>query len=147
MNKTVGNADAGKKQVGERIKAVRKGLALNQSNFAKLVGVSPQAAAQWEAGEFLPRGDNLAKLCEVLKAQPQYILFGIDTTAQSSAEVITNVKELLHSAVFKQAFHQAIEEMIQQTSDMEWISCENKAHIPAMADIALLKLKQNKTLG
>ncbi|MFT5162368.1 MAG: transcriptional regulator with XRE-family HTH domain [Alteromonadaceae bacterium] len=134
----VDDHDIIKKAMGERIRAARKSLALNQAEFARMVGVSPQAAAQWELGEFQPRGDNLTKASEVLQTTPQFIQFGITPQANMSVDL----QAVLKSESFKQAFNAAFAAMVKQGADLEWISCANANHIEALADITLANLRQ-----
>jgi transcriptional regulator with XRE-family HTH domain len=54
----------------------RKKRSLNVAQLAARIGVSAQAASQWEQGESEPRGNNLIKLAEVLNTAPEYIQFG-----------------------------------------------------------------------
>lgn len=49
------------------IKTQRKRLELNQSNFARLIGVSVSAVRSWEQGRSQPRGPNLASFVAVRK--------------------------------------------------------------------------------
>jgi transcriptional regulator with XRE-family HTH domain len=139
MTKAPINTTAGPEQTAaQRIKAGRLALTLNQSELAKLVGISSQALANWEHGKFQPAGDNLIKLSNALNTTPEYIVFGITKHQQTSAELTA----ILHGDRFKQAFHEAIHSMLIQSEDMEWIRCHNQSSIAPMADIALLKLKQ-----
>jgi transcriptional regulator with XRE-family HTH domain len=63
--------------VAKIIRDAREKLNLNQSQLAELVGVSPQAVQQWEAGATQPRGKRLNKIAEVLRLPPGLMLFGI----------------------------------------------------------------------
>ena len=49
------------------IKIQRKRLDLNQSDFARLIGVSVSAVRSWEQGRSAPRGENLASFVAVRK--------------------------------------------------------------------------------
>jgi transcriptional regulator with XRE-family HTH domain len=59
------------------IREGREKLKLNQSELAELVGVSPQAVQQWEAGATQPRGKRLNRIAEVLKLPPAMMHFGM----------------------------------------------------------------------
>lgn len=59
------------------IREGREKLNLNQSQLAELIGVSPQAVQQWEAGATLPRGKRLNKIAQVLKLPPALMHFGV----------------------------------------------------------------------
>ncbi|SEK61381.1 helix-turn-helix transcriptional regulator [Nitrosovibrio tenuis] len=63
--------------IAKIIREAREKLNLNQSQLAELVGVSPQAVQQWEAGATQPRGKRLNKIAEVLNLPPALMLFGI----------------------------------------------------------------------
>ena len=62
--------------IAKIIREGREKLDLNQSQLAKLVGVSPQAVQQWEAGVTQPRGKRLNKIAQVLKLPPALMHFG-----------------------------------------------------------------------
>jgi|SRR6185437_15588639 HTH-type transcriptional regulator, cell division transcriptional repressor len=63
--------------IAKIIREGREKLDLNQSQLAKLVGVSPQAVQQWEAGVTQPRGKRLNKIAQVLKLPPSLLHFGM----------------------------------------------------------------------
>lgn len=54
--------------LGKNIVRARQDARLfNRSEFARRVGVSPQAAMQWENDETVPEGKHLRKIAEVCK--------------------------------------------------------------------------------
>jgi transcriptional regulator with XRE-family HTH domain len=63
--------------IAKIIREGRERLNLNQSELAELVGVSPQAVQQWEAGATQPRGKRLNKIAEVLELPPAMMHFGL----------------------------------------------------------------------
>ncbi|BCT68099.1 helix-turn-helix domain-containing protein [Nitrosospira sp. NRS527] len=62
--------------IAKIIREGREKLNLNQSQLADLVGVSPQAVQQWEAGATQPRGKRLNKIAQILKLSPTVTHFG-----------------------------------------------------------------------
>ena len=62
--------------IAKIIREGREKLNLNQSQLADLVGVSPQAVQQWEAGATQPRGKRLNKIAQILKLSPTVTYFG-----------------------------------------------------------------------
>ena len=60
-----------------RIKAARSRLGITQKVVADHCGVSITTVSKWEHGEALPqRGDNLDKLCELLKVSKPFLIWG-----------------------------------------------------------------------
>lgn len=49
----------------DRIRTVRRNLALTQDEFALLLGLKMSAIQKWEAGKYQPRAKNLRRLAEV----------------------------------------------------------------------------------
>lgn len=64
----------------------------NQSQFARMLGVTPQAVQKWMAGVTEPRGKNLEAAARFFGVTPAYLKFGLDpsesgdNTKQSGAE-------------------------------------------------------------
>ena len=64
----------------------------NQSQFARILGVTPQAVQKWMAGVTEPRGKNLEAAARFFGVTPAYLKFGLDpsesggNTKQSGAE-------------------------------------------------------------
>jgi transcriptional regulator with XRE-family HTH domain len=67
--------------IAKIIREGREKLNLNQSQLADLVGVSPQAVQQWEAGATQPRGKRLNKIAQILKLSPTVTHFGAPSDA------------------------------------------------------------------
>ncbi|HEU4853963.1 MAG TPA: helix-turn-helix transcriptional regulator [Nitrosospira sp.] len=67
--------------IAKIIREGREKLNLNQSQLAELVGVSPQAVQQWEAGATQPRGKRLNKIAQVLKLPPALTHFPSESAA------------------------------------------------------------------
>ncbi len=56
-------------------------MKMTQEELAGKVGVSRVSVSQWESGYTAPKGKNLYLLCQVLKCQPDWLLFDKDDTA------------------------------------------------------------------
>lgn len=54
-------------QIGQEIKAIRKGLGLTQAKLAALVNVDPQTVARWERGERTPSADDYKAVRELAR--------------------------------------------------------------------------------
>ena len=72
--------------IAKIIREGREKLNLNQSQLAELVGVSPQAVQQWEAGATQPRGKRLNKIAQVLKLPPALTHFGIPSESAATMQ-------------------------------------------------------------
>ena len=69
-----------------RIKAARSRLGITQKVVADHCGVSITTVSKWEHGEALPqRGDNLDKLCELLKVSKPFLIWGEATSDESTS--------------------------------------------------------------
>lgn len=66
--------------IGKNIEAARLRLGLNQSELARLLGVSPQSVQQWEAGETEPRRKRIQAIAECLNTTVAEIEFGTSLT-------------------------------------------------------------------
>lgn len=60
----------------QRILARRKAIGLNQSELARLVGVSRASVSLWEKGDTSIKGENLIPLAKALKCDPNWLLNG-----------------------------------------------------------------------
>ncbi len=56
-----------KKELGSRIKSIRKSKGLTQEQLAELVGIEPPSLSYIETGKFSPSIETLQKLSEVLQ--------------------------------------------------------------------------------
>jgi putative transcriptional regulator len=74
----------------KRIQAVRRGLKLNQRDFASALNVSDKTVKAWEQGVKLPSGATL-RLLQVIERQPEVILAAGGTSGASVATVIDPV--------------------------------------------------------
>jgi len=66
------------KDIGNRIKLLRKAKGLKQDELAAAIGVSPSAVSNYEQGTRAPKDDTLKALVEVLDSSTDYILWGTE---------------------------------------------------------------------
>ena len=72
--------------MNERISARRKELGLTLDEVAAFVGVNKGTVSRWESGEIdNMRRDKIAKLAEVLKVSPLFIMGMQDTISTAPA--------------------------------------------------------------
>lgn len=89
------------KEIGKRIKLLRKKKGLKQDELAAAIGLSPSAVSNYEQGTREPKEDTLKALVEVLDSTPDYILWGIESssrpilTAEELQMLSSNVRELI----------------------------------------------------
>lgn len=63
--------------MGDRIRYLRGVKGFSQSELAKKVGVTKSAVSQWELSQTANvKLETFLKLCEVLGARPEYLIFG-----------------------------------------------------------------------
>jgi transcriptional regulator with XRE-family HTH domain len=74
---------------GDRIRALRKGRDLTQSQLAEYVGVTQTAVAAWETGKReVPKGDNLLKLAEALGFEAGELMATTHESLKESTEEV-----------------------------------------------------------
>ena len=84
---------------GERIKALRLSLGLNQVEFAKTLHVTKQSVSNWENENIQPSIDMLTKIAKLYSVSADYLLGlqdvrSIDVTGLSN-EQITHLQLLI----------------------------------------------------
>ena len=67
--------------IGTRVRDVRRERGWTQDEFARRVGVSRSAVAQWETGRAGQVTGNLTRIAEVLGVGVEYLTFGNDKRA------------------------------------------------------------------
>jgi phage repressor protein C with HTH and peptisase S24 domain len=72
--------------IASRITSAREAKKLNQSQLARMLGVTPQAVQGWESGKAIPRNKKLINLCEILEVSVGHLLDNedIDQTLSDS---------------------------------------------------------------
>ncbi len=61
---------------GQRLRALRLGLALSQAELARLIGRHQTAIGPYERDEYMPSRDVVEKLAGALQTSPEYLQFG-----------------------------------------------------------------------
>jgi transcriptional regulator with XRE-family HTH domain/tetratricopeptide (TPR) repeat protein len=61
-------AAARRREVGQRIRALRRSLALSQESFAERLDVERNTVSRWELGEHEPRHEQLRRICSTFGA-------------------------------------------------------------------------------
>lgn len=65
-----------KKEIGSRIREIRKSLNMNKEQFAKLIGISGQFLGMVESGDNGLSLERAIILCEKTNTSADYLLFG-----------------------------------------------------------------------
>jgi transcriptional regulator with XRE-family HTH domain len=76
---------ADKDGIGARIRAARRELGWTQDQFARSVGVSRSAVAQWETERAGQVTGNLARVAEALGTSVEWLMYGADKHAVAEA--------------------------------------------------------------
>ncbi len=71
--------DSNKMTIGERIKLKREELGLTQRALSEKLYVKRETVNQWESGTRQIKGDDIARLADVLDTTCDYILRGVET--------------------------------------------------------------------
>ena len=132
--------------VGQRVIGARKRLGFNQSELARMIGVTAQCVQQWERCSTTPRGKNLRALANTLQVTPEYIQFGMTENATAVAGTLEDYKNTYYkSRVFEKDYVRSVEQMIEAGVKMGWVdsSVKTKAKIKSLADFGLLALNSD----
>lgn len=78
-----------KKEIGQRIKAIREEKGMTKESFAKALGISGQYLGIVERGGSYLSIEKLKTLCDLTNLSADYILFGKDDS------IIDNTKDFL----------------------------------------------------
>ena len=70
---------------GERIRRARKAHRYTQAEVSEMIGMSSKNFSQLERGMTGISVSTLIALCKCLEVSSDYLLFGIETSAQSSS--------------------------------------------------------------
>ena len=71
--------------LADRLQELRKKTGYSQEQLADMLGLSRQAVSKWESRQGKPEIDNIIKLTEIYHVSADYILLGIDPSAQAPA--------------------------------------------------------------
>ena len=71
--------------LADRLQELRKKAGYSQEQLADMLGLSRQAVSKWESRQGKPEIDNIIKLTEIYHVSADYILLGIDPSAQAPA--------------------------------------------------------------
>ena len=67
----------------DKLIQLRKKAGYSQEQLADMLGLSRQAVSKWESRQGKPEIDNIIKLTEIYHVSADYILLGIDHSAQA----------------------------------------------------------------
>lgn len=80
--------------IGDRARAVRTRLGLNQADVAERVGISNEVYGRFERGLVTPRIATLLKLCAVLKVEPNDLLLPSSPSRDTDMPESTPMRQL-----------------------------------------------------
>jgi transcriptional regulator with XRE-family HTH domain len=87
--------------IGERARAARTRLGLNQSEVAGRVGISNEVYGRLERGLMTPRLATFLRLCDVLGVEPNDLLLGSTSPQLRNDQMSPELRQLV--AVLKRA--------------------------------------------
>lgn len=81
--------------IGERARAARTRLGLNQSDVAERVGISPEVYGRFERGKVTPRLTTLLKICEALRVKPNDLLLDEASGSKPEPKPSSEIEQLV----------------------------------------------------
>lgn len=126
-------------QIGERIKAIRKRLGENQSQFGEHFSpvVNKASVSRWESGKTLPSAAKLKIIANLGNVSAGYLINGSSTSGKE-------VNELLNKKIHGLNLTEKEKEKINEAS-FDIFSSVNKA-INAMEKTAVSRIKKEETI-
>lgn len=91
---THNRVDPKKLEIGRRIAAARKKLALSQHELAVRLTVTANAVTQWETGRAVPQAEKFQQLSRELQVTPEWLLTGDDPEEQRRAQTTSELQAL-----------------------------------------------------
>lgn len=92
--------------IGTRLRALRKGLKLNQEAVAEHVGVTQSMISDYESKGVMFDADKLMALAEVLQTTMDYIMYGESSADPDEARLVGHFRAMspdLRAALLKSA--------------------------------------------
>ena len=87
------------KNIGQRIRNLRKEKGLSQEQLAELIGISLSFMGHIERGTRTASVETLARISKALEMDMHYIVFGHSSGYSANSELLNNLKELLYKYV------------------------------------------------
>lgn len=112
---------------------LRQERGLTRDDIARYVGISVTAVGNWERDETDLSAENLIKIAKLLRTSPDYILFGKNHVAESSATYRTDIQKVpLISSVQAGNWREAVDTFAPGDAE-EWIETDAKVSPQAFA--------------
>lgn len=77
-----------KKEVGKKIKKIRKKQGITQEKLAEMIGIEVPSLSNIETGKFSPSTETLQKLSQVLNVKPWEFFYVEDVTIEEMKKEI-----------------------------------------------------------
>ncbi len=78
--------------VGERVAMARNFLKMEQVELARLARMSRSTLANLEAGRHQPKALEIARICLILKVEPEWVFFGRGKRAAHEKQFIMQMR-------------------------------------------------------
>ncbi|MFS7399002.1 helix-turn-helix domain-containing protein [Carnobacterium maltaromaticum] len=109
--------------LGERIKFLREGKNLTQTELAEILGMKTYTTvSKWESNDNFPKGKDLKKLAETFNVSSDYLLGLESTTEKNDINYIYNQLEIARQKKVDLFAEKQLEE--QQTKNKKFSSLE-----------------------
>lgn len=109
--------------LGERIKFLREGKNLTQTELAEILGMKTYTTvSKWESNDNFPKGKDLKKLAETFNVSSDYLLGLESTTERNDINYIYNQLEIARQKKVDLFAEKQLEE--QQTKNKKFSSLE-----------------------
>ena len=83
-----------KKQLGQRIKELRKLKGLTQEQLAEIVGIGTSNISYIETGKFAPSIENFERIVEALGVEPyELYMFSSKSTSEMRKEIVNALEK------------------------------------------------------
>lgn len=99
-----------KKQLGQKIKKLRKSRSLTQEKLAEIINIEVPSLSNIETGKFAPSVDTLQKICEALNVEPwEFYYFNVLSHEEMVDKINQKIKDNFDLAKVLYNFLKAVE--------------------------------------
>ena len=88
-----------RKEIGTRIRLIRKNLRLNQDQFGSKIGVTKSTVSAYEHGDVFPPLEVMAKIVESGKVSYDWLFTGLEATEEGKTPITYPLGEKEEKAI------------------------------------------------
>lgn len=123
----------------DRVKAILQERDISQASFARQIEVSPQTVSAWFSGRNRPGVEEVAKMCQVLRVSPSWLMTGREDSIECQSLVCDDticipILDVHASCGIKEVINPnaAVVEVMQVTKQWALRNCGGNANLHSL---------------